>query len=313
MIIFERRATNIIYKLLRSNFYNNFFLLPANICSSIPLAFITANVKFLLIDIDPYSLAIDHEKVEFYSKIEACHGVIYVRPYGNLENVEDFFRILKKNNSNFLIIDDRCLSIPVTNEVESVADIILYSTGKSKILDLGYGGFAYVNSDISYNSQKLKYYKSHEVKNDHIVRNHLQNRTELKIIYPNWLEDFTHDVSLSNYHQEINNKIKNAISHKQLINEIYSFYLNDFNILNAKFSLWRFNLLVNNKNKILSTLLRNDIPVSSHYQPLTDIFSGKVAKNATHLFSHVVNLFNDYRISEQVALKITRLIKESIH
>ncbi len=71
-----------------------------------------------------------------------------IRPYpaGSLKEI-------KENHPDLLLIDDRCLCVPdLEPDLSSPAEVILYSTGYGKIVDLGFGGYACLSGNLAYQS-----------------------------------------------------------------------------------------------------------------------------------------------------------------
>src|SRR4051794_9043507 len=115
MILYERRASGILYNLLRSLDGDRPFLLPANVCSDVPRTFRQAGRAFRLVDLDSENLGMDQRDclAVVAEQPAAWAGVVYVRPYGaEVEEVDGFFRALKELQRDLLIVDDRCLCLP---------------------------------------------------------------------------------------------------------------------------------------------------------------------------------------------------------
>ena len=69
---------------------------------------------------------------------------MWVRGYGNNLGNKNIFQSVKDINKNIRLIDDRCLSIPSFNVEHNFQDLTLFSTGYSKFIDYGWGGFGYM-------------------------------------------------------------------------------------------------------------------------------------------------------------------------
>ena len=63
-----------------------------------------------------------------------------------------FFAELKRLQPSFLIIDDKCLCRPDYDglRLAPFSDVTLFSTGYSKYVDLGFGGFAFLDDSVPY-------------------------------------------------------------------------------------------------------------------------------------------------------------------
>jgi hypothetical protein len=137
VILFERRASGILYNLLRSRPGTRPVLLPANVCPAVVLTVRKAGRDFRLIDIDPEDLGLDRRRcLEIVrARPDACEGVIYVRPYGAMtKDVDDFFQALKRLRPDLLVVDDRCLCDPDCDGADLAldADVTLFSTGPTQ-------------------------------------------------------------------------------------------------------------------------------------------------------------------------------------
>ena len=70
-------------------------------------------------------------------------GLVFVHAYGKKYDNKEFYRDVKRLDSNFCIIDDCCLCIPeLADSLPENVDLCLYSTGYAKFIELSYGGYA---------------------------------------------------------------------------------------------------------------------------------------------------------------------------
>ena len=92
-VVHARRASAILFNLLRSLPKPGRILLPANICPIVPLTCRKAEREIELVDIDPETLALDTE--DCLRRLEQAPsryaGVVFVHPYGAARSVEGFF------------------------------------------------------------------------------------------------------------------------------------------------------------------------------------------------------------------------------
>src|ERR1700690_4329818 len=147
------RASTIIYNLLYGRDGGRVFLLPANICPIVPITFFKAGVPIEFIDISPRTMHMDLEQAQGRLKTRRYGGLLYAHTYGDPSTPQDFFSLIKKQYPDLMVIDDRCLCIPdLVPDPTNTADVILYSTGYAKIVDLEYGGFAHLREDVNYQS-----------------------------------------------------------------------------------------------------------------------------------------------------------------
>ena len=145
-IVQAPRASAILYHMLVSQKQQQMWLLPANICPIVPITFMKAHVPFELMDISATNLHMDLAQAEALVK-RRSRGLLYAHTYGDASTPNDFFQSLKSSNPELIVVDDRCLCIPEF-EVSSSADVILYSTGYAKVVELGFGSYAFVGNNI---------------------------------------------------------------------------------------------------------------------------------------------------------------------
>ncbi len=314
MLVYESRASLILFNVLKTLNTSKIFLLPLNVCPIVPAVFLKANISFEFIDISNESLCMDPLKL--YVKLksnEKYGGVLFVKTFGTELNSEIIFNNIKEINKDIFIIDDRCLSIPEfdDNINASNADLILYSTGYSKFIDLGWGGFGYINENMKYNSHLLNY--------DELALDELTSQFQVslannsKIVYSDtdWLGSneklFT---SFDEYKRAVEAKIKPMQEHKKKLDSIYKNGLPSEIILGDKFNTWRFSILIENKNILLDCIFENNLFASSHYSSLEYMFSHNVSEksNAFRIHENIVNLFNDFRYTVEEAERTVRVI-----
>ena len=153
MILFETRASVILYNVLFSLKKFGFlkkdsvFLIPLNVCPIVPAVFLKAGVKFDFVDISLETLCID-ETLLIRRAIEDKNikGILFVKTYGTEYEPLEAFKIIKNKNKNIFLIDDCCLKAPDFDYDinKSLSDLVLFSTGYSKYVDIGWGGFGFL-------------------------------------------------------------------------------------------------------------------------------------------------------------------------
>ncbi len=73
--------------------------------------------------------------------------------YGIDDYFQGFFKQFETINQNIVTIDNVCLCKPNINEsLDDSVDLKLYSTGYSKYVDVEFGGFAFLNNNLAYQS-----------------------------------------------------------------------------------------------------------------------------------------------------------------
>jgi dTDP-4-amino-4,6-dideoxygalactose transaminase len=314
MLIFEQRASTILYNILASNHYNQKFILPANICPIVPITFLKAQVPFEFVDISPSTLNID-EQLVFERLDKAPHefnGLLFVHTYGDPSPFSVFFASLKEKFPSLVIIDDRCLCLPDFAEPKNnPADIVLYSTGYGKMIDVGSGGFAWIKPELSYKSNELRFEPSDLTKLENQYKTSIINRIPFIYKDSNWLNSNAVD-HLDEFIHTVNTKLEGIIEHKNQLNSIYCKNL-PFSIqLDLKFQLWRFSIRAPQKRKLLARIFKEGLFASSHYTSLDGIFGAGSFPQAEKLHDSVINLFNDYNYSTEQAEKTVQIINQHL-
>ncbi len=304
-ITLRNRATAVLNDFIITNNISGKFLLPANICPIVPLVFIKNNIKVKFIDISKKNF--DMDKSLIFENLEKFDGLLWNNSYGKEDNNSNFFLKCKKNKKNFFIIDDRCLNEPNLSLKRQInSDLEIYSTGYSKYCDLGHGGYGLSPKKISYfpNSyNKFSY--------EYIIKKFYSSIKNKNIFYSkkeNWLENKNNINSLE-YFKKIK-KLKRKIKiHKKKINSIYEQLIPNKLKVNNIYNNWRYNILTPNRDILLNEIFQKGLFASNHYYPSSKIFQNKHMKNSDYVAKNILNLFNDLRFNEKMAIKISQIIK----
>lgn len=201
-------------------------------------------------------------------------AVLAVHTYGIEDDFNEQFAALRAINPSIVIIDDRCLCMPELDEPNSTGDLVLYSMCSKKQVDLGAGGIGYVADGWNYEEILVP-------ENDVLTN-----------------ETWTLDKKI------LLAKMDAVIKHKEKLNAIYRKNLPAAIQLPAPYQHWRFNIIVPNKEDVLNALFDAGLFASGHYNPQAD--GCNVASN---LYTHVINLFNDFYYTEEQAIKTCEIIK----
>ena len=280
MILFRDRASTILYEVLITLNKSSKFLMPLNICHIVPETFLKAGIKFDFIDINIDTLCMDENLVlEAIKNDSSIGGVLFVKTFGIELESEAFYQKIKHMNSNIFIIDDQCLSLQNFDfDIDkSSASLSLFSTGYSKYVDIGYGGFGFLKN------------------------------SEFEGIFD---DDSKSQVFLE-YQINIKNKIPLMKKHKAKLNAIYQEGIPSDLHLGKAFENWRFSILIDNKDELLDKIFKEEgLFASSHYAPIDTRFSGNsVQDSRTYIISsRIINLFNDYRFTEEKATRTAELV-----
>jgi len=309
MFIEDYRASKILFNFLISSNIKGKFILPSNVCAVIPLIFHYANVDFDFVDIQLNNFCIDQNQIK--EKIQAYSGVLFVRSYGTTEDFEPFFKTLKIQKQDFIIIDDSCLCVPDVNyEESSNVDLKLFSTGYAKQVDLQIGAFAFVHQNFKYKKIETKYSSNDydiyemELSND-ILSGRLFKPHEYHFLKN---QEYNYDLD------QFKSKVSDAMDHKKRLNLIYQNELPSDIQLGDPYQQWRFNILVNEniKKKILKSLFNEHLFASSHYESLSFVWRNQASPNSTTIKKKIINLFNDFYYNEEKAFSTCKIINKNL-
>jgi dTDP-4-amino-4,6-dideoxygalactose transaminase len=283
MILYKDRAATVLYEVLKQ-IPQTKFLLPLNICPIVPDTFLKANKQFEFIDINLENLCMDQNiALQRLKKDSTIDGLLFVKTFGIEFDIEPFYKQVKEFNENIFIIDDMCpciqsFSIDIKN---SYADLALYSSGYSKFVDIGYGGYGFIK--------------------DNKFRNIFDGETNTK--------------EFIEYKNEILKQIPLMKQHKKELNNLYKKGIDKKYHLGEKYNNWRFSILVNNKDEILKKIFETDeLFASSHYPQIDFSYVQNPLQNTNtnQIHSQIINLFNDFRYDKTKAQQTIDIINRYI-
>lgn len=312
--IFTFRASSILFSFLK-NIKHGVFLLPANICYIVPLTFIKANVAYEFVDINKETLCVEEDLVinKIAQKPDYYIGVFFNHTYGTEYNPAIFFRKLRELNERLLIVQDKCLCRPSLESPENFdADLILHSTGYSKYLDLGFGGYGFIRSDFPYRLHKTGYDQPIEHEVDKKLKRYIETNTCINktIAKEKWLNTNELPTTIHDYIEKISNSLPIIDEHKSIINNIYRTEFPKEIQFPTCFQSWRFNIIIKNKKYYLKKIFENGLFASSHYPDLAKHFDDTRCVNAKDLHANVINLFNDKYITVAQASELSHIIRD---
>ena len=309
------RASSILYDVLLARRGVGSFLLPANICPIVPITFLKVGVPFEFVDISPATLHLDLDaaRKRLASKDAKYGGLLYVHTYGDPTTPNAVLSAIKAEHPDLLIIDDRCLCVPdLQAPPDCAADIVLYSTGYAKIVDLGYGGYAFVDESLDVQHCILPY----EAKALELLEKRYKQATWARQAYTyedsNWLETESALPAWEDFSERVRTELSASLEHRADINAIYRSILPDAIFLPADYQVWRYNIRVMDNRKILAAISAGGLFASGHYASLTGVFGPGDAPTATELGSQVVNLFNDHHYTPEMAERTAHVILRSL-
>jgi len=319
VILFESRASVVLYKYLLAYREEGFFLLPANICPIVPITFLKAKVPFEFVDIDSRNFCINEEIVtkKIRSRPKKYAGILFNHTYGVDYSPTEFFSGLKNSAPHLKIIDDRCLCIPAIvnpSENSTLIDLILFSTGFSKYANIGFGGIGILRSN-NYSFEEISdTYEPKDLENLELQYKHTINSgTRYEYKETNWLDCRIPDENYAAYLGKVNDRIDSANAHKAKLNSIYSANLDYKMRYSPEFQKWRFNIKVPDKNALLKKIFSSELFASSLYASLGEgIFSEKHFPIASKMFEETINLFNDFCFNEDQALSVCKIVNQHV-
>jgi hypothetical protein len=235
---------------------------------------------------------------------------LYAHTYGELSTPRGFFALVKHLAPELVLLDDRCLCIPGF-ETDTPADLTLYSTGYAKIIELNFGGYAFVQDGLEYKTSHLPFDSQDHAKLEGSYKEAVQTRQAFIYHDSDWLETDAPMPAWYDYRQQIENGLKDSLSHRIELNEVYRRLLPQEIQLPQAYQTWRFNLRLKNKAHVLSAIFNAGLFASSHYASMAGVMAEGHAPQAEILADQVVNLFNDHHFDLQKAEKICEVILEN--
>ena len=113
-------------------------------------------------------------------------------------------------------MDDRCLCIPKRSfEAHSPADVILFSTGYAKIVDLHSGGYALLRNGLTYQPANLPFNADHYVEIERTYKKAIQERVAFAYHDMNWLETDATLPRWDDYRLQIENGLNQSLARRE--------------------------------------------------------------------------------------------------
>jgi hypothetical protein len=311
-IIQAPRASAILYHLLVSQEEKYPWLLPANICPIVPITFFKARVPFEFADISARTLHMDLDQAETRIKTRKYGGLLYSHTYGEASTPNEFFAHIKSKHPELLILDDRCLCIPDHVPDHSLfADVILYSTGYAKIVELNFGGYAFIKEDISYQPERLPFAQGDHAELEKSYKESISKNEKFIYRDNSWLDTESSLSTWYDYRNQIASGLNKTLAHRRILNDIYASHIPIEIQLPATYQTWRFNIRVQNKKRILDAIFHAGLFASSHYASLAGIMAEGHASQAEALADQIINLFNDQHFTPKQAEQVCVVITEN--
>jgi hypothetical protein len=312
-IVQAARASAILYSLLIEQEGHKPWILPANICPIVPITFLKVRVPFQFVDISSQTLHMNLEQAGELVKKHKFGGLLYAHPYGEASTPNEFFESVKSLSSDLIIIDDRCLCIPdLSPDSASKADIQLYSTGYAKIVDQGFGGYAFMSDTIQYRAAQLPFSQKDHDEIEKAYKDAISRQAKFAYQDSDWLDTKTAVPAWDEYRAQVEGGLAGSLSHRASLNQVYARMLPPEIQLPAPFQTWRFNIRVRDKRRILEAIFNSGLFASSHYASLAGILDDGKAPHAEVLAQSVINLFNDHHFTLDQTEQVCKIILENL-
>lgn len=307
------RAATILYNLLVSRAERRPWLLPANICPIVPVTCAKAGVPFELVDISPATLHLDLERASDLVKTNRFGGLLYAHSYGDPSTPRPFFAHIKGLSPDLLVVDDRCLCEPELRDLSpSAADVVLYSTGYAKQVDLGSGGYAFIGADVPYSAVSLPFDATSYERLEASYKASIEQRTAFIYRDSDWLQTDGNLPTWADYRRQLRGERERWREHRARLVSIYTDALPRELQLDAAYQSWRFNVRVRNQQKLLTAIFSAGLFASRHYTSLSGIMAPGRSPQAERLGEEVVNLFIDRYFSQEQAEQTASIILENL-
>lgn len=315
-VVTAHRASDLIYEIARQA-PQGIWIVPNNVCPAVPLALTCAEADLRFVDIDPKTLCLGKDKVAELAKTEAIAGVVYVRTYGANTAAKNDLDDIRKTLPNAVLIDDLCIGVPQTELPENAgaADVILFSTGYGKVLDLGGGAYGFFKNDMGFKIGGRTL--APQAFEDLLAQSNAAIKTG-EPVFANF--DFTAPklstkdnppaqdwLELS---QLISNQLPDKLAHKTKLNAIYAEGLAEFTPLADGYHNWRYHIIVQNPAQTVAALFRAGLYASSHYAPVSRLWGVKSGLVTQKTAKNIINLFNDQHFTAKQARQAVGIINE---
>ncbi len=308
MIYIANRASAILYHFLKRKTFTKPFLIPANACPVVPLVFKKAGVDFDFVDIDETHAMSKEQAIEKINSVKYA-GIIFIHAYGKIFDNKIFYNELKERHPDLCLIDDRCLCPPdLSGKQPENVDLVLYSTGYAKYVELLYGGYGVTQQNLNIHDECF-FREYYETKLQKYLKQCISDRRiyEWPASYP-WLNTSPLEFTQKKYFDTIREKIAISQAQRNLINQIYRSHLPSEIQWDAEYDNWRFMISINRRDKILKTIFQNQLFAGANYPSVAYMFKRQSAPHAEEEARYTLNLFNNHKANESFALNICEII-----
>jgi hypothetical protein len=306
MQILANRALGILAQfLIKNKFKVDVWLLPSTCCFSVAALFRFLGIHFIFYDFSFKVIDIVKNKEKLNPQY-ASAGLLLVDYFGVSWSDS---AVLHLRNIFKLVVHDACLSdVNVNIQSSFNTDLTVFSTGSGKSIDVGYGGIGYTSEtlelkDIDHTSMAMRYEWLDRYWKSIITETSTFDHSTLK---EPWVDISSNKIS-TDYINAVLLKTTKTKQKRILINKVYQTQLpTDF--LNFPQGHWRFNILVDYPEVIISELKSYGLMASRHYVSLARRFNQETMIHSELIERHIINLFNGVLFNVEDAIRCSEVI-----
>ena len=188
----------------------------------------------------------------------------------------------------------------------------LFSTGRGKPVDLGFGGFAHVRRGIAYRRARGPYRAAALERLTRGYQAALAGRRPFRGGRGAWLDLSRPRLGWDTYRRRLAAAAAAGAVHRRALNAIYAHAVPAEVQLDAQFHRWRFNIAVPEPDRLVRRLLAAGLFAGRHYASLGGVVGSGRFPEAEALHARVVNLFTDGHYDSAMASRTADLVREHL-
>ncbi|WP_323760970.1 hypothetical protein [Maricaulis sp.] len=296
------------------------WLVPANACDAVYLSLMSAGASFDVVDIREENFCLDVDQaIEALGGDRSYAGLIYIHGYGASHSAAtDIRRLRNAAGPELVVIDDRCLCPPsIDPEMEGLgcADAVVYSTGHGKVLDLGAGGYALVSDGLALLPVEGVFDPAAEAGLIDALRTRIDPGLDQEVAVENriadWLASWLPTAEGPDWpalRHAIERELPAVLAHKSRLNEVYRSTLPAEFVLAGADHLWRYNLRVPNRDRLLERIFDAGLFASAHFRSFRSHLDSGQCPVAHAVQCSTINLFNDKNFSLDQATRVSEIV-----
>ncbi len=331
-------TTGIYCAIQAAGFHGGNIAIPYNVCPNVVLAILFSGNTPVFVDIENETNGMDPSKLQLIA--DSLQGVIAVHSYGAICKIEEIRKICIKNS--LFLIEDCAQAFGATlngGPVGQYGNVTVFSFGRGKIIDVGYGGVVVTDDPVLYREMMRIADCFDWVNGENKVQ--IEEFNDIHTMFYNRF--FAHDVSRFSFiFRTLASKLKNAVLQK--FDETYDAVIMDAieylpQNLETRFHnaeilksyckkhdihffnppkgsvFWRFNLYIKSKrDELLRALLVNKAKVSSWYPSVDQFFyeTGDVRERellSDLIGEEILNLWVNNEVPESYGAEMIEFIR----